>query len=156
MSLSLKCVHLAIAIAVTIQTPCFADATKFSAQDRKALEDAARFHEIASTKDLPDPIRKLCAEADGKMADPGGKWQVTDVIMEPSLPIRRLIWAATDGNYYVVCYERGGIVHSFHLVIATLAKGATKPTEIWAGNTKPNEFKDYAAFVASLKAGKVG
>ena len=135
---------------------CLADAPKLSTEHRKILEDALRFHVILSTANLPSAIVKLCAGDDGKIAEPGQKWQVGCVVTEPSLPIRRLIWAATDGEYYVVHYERGGIAHSFHVVIATLPKGTAKPTEIWVGNTKPNEFKDYAAFVAALRAGKVG
>ena len=89
------------------------------------LQDLSRFHEVHSIHDLPCAIVKLCAE-DGHIADPGQNWNATDAIMDPTLPAKRLIWAAAGGEYYVVHYERGGIAHTFHILIAKLMKDDAK------------------------------
>jgi hypothetical protein len=116
---------------------------------RKAVLRSGAFHEIQTTKEIPAPIMGLCAQHRERMAEPGQKWQVTDVITEPNLPIERLIFAATDGVYYVVHYERGGIAHSFEVVVAELPKGQGRPVAVWRGNGGP--FKDFAALQEWLK-----
>src|SRR5207247_4184861 len=69
------------------------------------LQDSSRFHEVHSTNDLPPTVIALCAE-DGRLAEPGQNWNATDVVTDPNLPGKRLIWAAAGGEYYVVHYER--------------------------------------------------
>src|SRR6266699_5587337 len=82
---------------------CYADVTKLPAEDRKVLQDSARFHEVHATSALPSAILALCdGGGDGKLAEPGQKWNATCVITDPSLPGMRLIWAAVGGEYYVV------------------------------------------------------
>jgi hypothetical protein len=129
---------------------CWADATKLSAHHRKALENSSRFHEVHSTGDLPPGIVALCAD---KIAEPGGNWNATDAISDPTLPAKRLIWAATDGDYYVVHYERGGIAHSFHVLIEKMVKDEVKAKVVWTAMGGP--FKDYAAFLTGLQTGKL-
>jgi hypothetical protein len=137
-----------------IQSLCDADARKLSAEDRKVLLDASRFHEVHATSDLPSTILALCdGGGDGKLAEPGQKWNATCVITDPSLPGKRLIWAAVGGEYYVVHYERGGIAHSFHILVAKLAKDDTKPTMVW--RAVGGQFEDYAAFLDALRSGKL-
>jgi hypothetical protein len=126
---------------------------KFAAEHRKVLQDSSRFHEVHSTDDLPPAIVKLCRGDEGKMAEPGQKWNATDAISDPSLPGKRLIWAAVGGDYYVVHYERGGIAHTFHVLAAKLPKGEAKPKVVWSAMGGP--FKDYAAFVDVLRSGKL-
>jgi len=139
---------------LAIQSLCYADATKLPAEDRKALLDTSRFHEVHSTNDLPPAILALCdGVSDGKLAEPGQKWNATDVITDPTLPGKRLIWAAVGGEYYVVHYERGGIAHTFHVLVATLTKNNAKPKVIWRG--VGGLLKDYAAFLIALRNGKL-
>src|SRR5262249_16816411 len=138
--------------AVAIQRFCSADVTKLSAEDRKALQDSSRFHEVHSTGNLQAAIVALCAD-DGRIAEPGHKWNATDVITDPTLPGKRLIWAAVGAEYYVVHYERGGIAHSFHILVARLAKNNAKPKAIWRAVGRP--LKDYAAFLDALRSGKL-
>ena len=123
------------------------------AQDRKALQDASRFHEIHSTRDLPPPIVALCAGDKDNLAEPGGKWNPTDVIVDTTLPSKRLIWTAVGGDFYVVHYERGGIAHTFHILVAKLAKSDAKPKVVWSAVGGP--FKDYTAFLDGLRSGKL-
>lgn len=145
--------HLScLLFAVAIQSWCCGDVTKLPAEDRRALQDSSRFHEVHSTGDLPAAVVALCAD-DGRLAEPGQKWNATDAITDPTLPGKRLIWAAVDGEYYVVHYERGGIAHTFHVLVATLTKNNTKPKVIWRGVGGP--LKDYAAFLIALRNGKL-
>jgi hypothetical protein len=144
---------LCLLFTAAIQTLCYADVTKLPAEDRKALLDASRFHEVHSTKDLPPAVIALCVDDKGKLADPGQNWNATDVITDPTLPGKRLIWAAIGGDYYVVHYERGGIDHSFHILVAKLAKNDSKPTVVW--RAVGHQLKDYAAFLDALRSGKL-
>src|SRR6266581_6316264 len=112
-----------LASAAAIQSLCCADVTKLPAEDRKALLDASRFNEIRATSNLPSAILALCdGGGDGKLAEPGQNWNATCVITDPTLPGKRLIWGAVGGECYVVHYERGGIAHSFHILVAKLTQ----------------------------------
>ena len=149
----MKHVSLCLLFIFAIQNLCCADVTKLSTEDRKALLDSSRFHEVDSTKDLPPAVVALCAGDKGKLADPGQNWNATDAVTDPTLPWKRLIWAAIGGDYYVLHYERGGIDHSFHILVAKLPKNDAKPTVVWRALAHP--FKDYAVFLNALQAGKL-
>jgi hypothetical protein len=149
----MKRIALYLTFVIAIQSPCYAEITKLSGQDRKTLQDSTRFHEIHSTKNLPPSVVALCADDKGKLGDPGQNWNATDAVTDPTLPWKRLIWAAVSGEYYVVNYERGGIDHSFHILVAKLSKNDAKPTVVWRALGHP--FKDYAAFLEALRAGKL-
>jgi hypothetical protein len=124
--------------------------SRLSADDRKVLQDSSRFHQIHSTHDLPSAIVVLCGD---KLAEPGQNWNATDSISDPALPAKRLIWAALGSDYYVVHYERGGIAHTYHILVAKLAKDEPKPKVVWQAMGGP--FKDYAAFLQALRNGKL-
>jgi hypothetical protein len=143
-----------LASAAAIQSLCCADVTKLPVEDRKALLDVSRFHEVRATKNLSPGVLALCdGGGDGKLAEPGQKWNATDVITDPTLPGKRLIWGAVGGEYYVVHYERGGIAHSFHILVAKLTQDNAKPKAVWRAIGGP--FKDYAAFLDALRSGKL-
>jgi hypothetical protein len=150
----MKRVSLYLLFAAAIQSLCYGDVTKLAAKDREALQDASRFREIHFTSDLPPAILELCdGGGDGKLAEPGQNWNATDAIIDPTLPGKRLIWAAGGGDYYVVHYERGGIAHTFHVLVAKLAKADAKPKTLWRAMGGP--FKDYAAFLNGVRSGKL-
>jgi hypothetical protein len=150
----MKPVTLHLLFITAIHGLCYADVTKLPVEDRKVLQDSARFHEVHSTNALPSAILALCDDGgDGKLAEPGQKWNATCVITDPSLPGKRLIWAAVGGEHYVVHYERGGIAHSFHILVGKLTKSDAKPTLVWRAVGGP--FKDYAAFLDVLRSGKL-
>jgi hypothetical protein len=147
--------HLSLCLLITavMQSFCYADVTKLPAEDRKALLDGSRFHEVHSTKDLPPAVVALCGDDKGKLAEPGQNWNATDAITDPTLPWKRLIWAAVGSEYYVVHYERGGIDHSFHILVAKLTKNDAKPTVVW--HAVGHQLKDYATFLDALRTGKL-
>jgi hypothetical protein len=146
----MKHISVYLLFAIAIPSLCCADVTKLPAEDRQLLQNSNRFREVHSTSDLPPAIVALCGS---KVADPGQKWNATDAIIDPTLPGRRLIWAAVGGEYYVVHYERGGIAHTYHISVAKLAKADSKPKEVWSAMGGP--FKDYAAFLDGLRTGKL-
>lgn len=152
----MKRISLYLLFAVAIQNFCFADVTMLTPEDSKALEDSSRFHEILVTTNLPPAILALCANGGERLAEPGQKWQETDVITNSyeSLPFKRLIWAAVSGEYYVVHYERGGRAHSFHVLVAILAKGEPKP-KVVLRSIADERLKDYSAFLDALRSGKL-
>ena len=149
----MKRVSLHLFFAVAIQSLCFADVTKLAAEHRKVLEDSSRFREVPATTNLPPAVVALCADEGGRLAEPGQKWEATDVITDSSLPRKRLVWATVAGDYYVVHYERGGRGHSFHILVATLAKGDPKPKIVWRG--VGGRLKNYSAFLEALRSGKL-
>jgi len=128
--------------------------TRIQPEHRKVLVDASHFREVHATTNLPQAVFALCADGSGRLAEPGQKWEVTDVIVDHSLARSRLIWAATDGDYYVVHFERGGYAHTFQVLIATLKPDTTKPTIIWQG-CAVYLLKDYRAFVREMQANRL-
>ena len=99
----MKHIGLYLLFTLATQSLCWADVTKFatanpsggglSAEDRKALLDASRLNEVHSTRELSSTILALCdGGGDGKLAEPGQKWNATDSIIDPTLPGKRLIW----------------------------------------------------------------
>jgi hypothetical protein len=127
--------------------------TRLAADDRMALQDASRFHEVHSASDLPASIVALCVGDKARLANPGANWNATDVITDPTLPGKRLIWAAIGSDYYVVHYERGGIAHTFHVLVAKLTRSNATSKVVWSAVGGP--FKDYAAFLDALRIEKL-
>jgi hypothetical protein len=149
-AMCMKPIGVYLLFATVVQSLCWADVTKLAPEDRRVLENTSRFHEVHSTSDLPSAVVALCGG--DKIAEPGQKWNATDAITDPSLPGKRLIWAAVGGDYYVVHYERGGIAHTFHILVAKITKGEAKPKAIWRAIGGP--FKGYAPFLDALRSGK--
>ena len=118
MSSSLRtCVALALAIAGTA-TIAAAEATRLSDEDRKALVTLVEVRRVdAVPAGVWTALAAASADHVSSMANPGEKWQATDVIMEKGLPWRRLIFAGVSDDYCLLHYERGGIAHSFHIML---------------------------------------
>ena len=94
--------HLSyLLFAVAIQSWCCGDVTKLPAEDRRALQDSSRFHEVHSTGDLPAAIVALCAD-DGRLAEPGQKWNATDANTDPIFPASAFFERSPNGapNYF--------------------------------------------------------
>jgi hypothetical protein len=70
---------------------------------------------------LPDTLKSafahLAGEQNFEMANPGERFQVADVIVEPRLPLRRLLFAGISKDKYFIHYERGGRGHSYHIAV---------------------------------------
>jgi hypothetical protein len=65
------------------------------------------------------------------MANPGERYQATDVIREQGLPWRRLIFAAVRQNRCLIDYEKGGRGKTLYLVVLDTSNDPA--TLIWGG-----------------------
>jgi hypothetical protein len=108
-----------------------------SAEVPTALSDALRTHlradrlvPVTVVAGLPgavrDGLKTLFDQPTLELAEPGAEFQSTDVIMKPDLPGRRLIAAGCSADHCLVYYERGGIAHSFHVVLFAVAKSGAR------------------------------
>jgi hypothetical protein len=136
-----------------LQLLCRADVTMLPIDDQKVLREITRFHQIHAATNLPPAILKLCADQNGRLAEAGQTWERSDFIRDDKLPRHRMIWSVTDGDYYVVHYERGGYAPSFRLLVAKLKAGDVKPSLVWRG--AGGQIEDFKAFVDALANNKL-
>jgi len=90
---------------------------------------AAEFVIVRKVADLPIGMRILYPYA---MADPGERFEATDVIMDSTLPRRRLIFAGIAQNHAFIHYEQGGIAHTYVTELVRLESGDTA-IRMWRG-----------------------
>jgi hypothetical protein len=87
---------------------------------RKQVNDA-RFGVVSSIRGLPlgvrDELQTMFGTATLDIAEPGAEFQVTDVIVKPNLPTRRLIMAGCTIDLCLIYYERGGLAHTWHVAL---------------------------------------
>ena len=80
-----------------------------------------RFGIVTSIRGLPlgvrDELQTLFGSQTLDIAEPGAAFQVTDVIVNPKLSIRRLVAAGCSTDHCLVYYERGGIAHTWHVAL---------------------------------------
>jgi hypothetical protein len=89
-----------------------------------------RFGIVTSVRGLPLGVREalqtLFGSASLDIAEPGAEFQATDVVINPRLPIRRLVAAGCSNDHCLVYYERGGIAHTWHLALFHWTPEATR------------------------------
>lgn len=80
-----------------------------------------RFQIVTSVRGLPlgvrDALQALFGSPVLDIAEPGTPFQVTDNIVTPRLPIRRLVSAGCSSDHCLVYYERGGIAHTWQVAL---------------------------------------
>ena len=96
-----------------------------------------QFAIITSIRGLPlgvrDQLQTMFGSRDLDIAEPKDEFQVTDVISNPRLPIRRLVAAGCSNDFHcLVYYERGGIAHTWHVALFHWTPAATRFE--WGGN----------------------
>jgi len=78
-----------------------------------------QFKVISKTEDIQANVKqafsKIIRQPSFAMANPGQKFQVTDVV-DRTLPWRRLAFAGVQDDKWFVHYERGGYAHSYYVV----------------------------------------
>lgn len=121
-----------------------------SAQQSERLARASAFKDCSTR--LPATIRALCADAQGKLADPGEAWESTDVVGKGRLARHRLIWAVTDAAYYVVHFETGGRGHAYRVAVFSTESGQ-QPRQLLRAYSK--RLARYTDFLQSLAAGEL-
>jgi hypothetical protein len=75
---------------------------------------------------------------------PAGEY---DYVLQPGLPIRRLVLAARAPGAWLVCYEQGGIGLSFEMVLVPFESGSVRGQPSWFGLNPP-----YPTNLQSLRA----
>ncbi len=117
---------LASAVAVTGQT--LAPVTLSAAL--RAHVKGERFEIVTAVRGLPlgvrDGLQALFGSQTLDIAAPGADFQVTDVIVNPRLPLRRLIAAGCSIDHCLVYYERGGIAHTWQAALFHWTPAATR------------------------------
>ena len=106
-----------------------ADAYALSGALRAHVQDE-RFGIVTSIRGLPlgvrDGLRTLFGGRELDIAEPGAAFQVTDVVVNPKLPIRRLVAAGCSTDHCLVYYERGGIDHTWRVALLHWTPAATR------------------------------
>ena len=127
--------QLLCAIAVSF---CSAVAAGSQATVAGALSGALRAHVenerfgiVTSIRGLPlgvrDSLQMLFGSQTLDIAEPGAEFQATNVVVNPKLPIRRLIAAGCSTDYHcLVYYERGGTEHTWHVALFHWTPAATR------------------------------
>ena len=89
-----------------------------------------RFGIVTSIRGLPLGVREGLQALFGSrtldIAEPGAEFQRTDVIVDSTLPIRRLAVAGCSTDRCLVYYERGGFVHTWHVALFHWTPAATR------------------------------
>ena len=106
-----------------------APSTALSGALRAHLNDD-RFGIVTSIRGLPLGVRgglqALFGSQTLDIAEPGAEFQLTEVIVKPSLPIRRLVAAGCSTDHCLVYYERGGIAHTWQVALFHWTPAATR------------------------------
>ena len=112
---------------------CAAGQTAPGAALSSALRDhlkAERLDMVTSIRGLPlgvrDALQALFGSQTLDIAEPGAPFQATDVVVTPKLPVRRLVAAGCSADHCLVYYERGGIAHTWHVVLFQWTPAATR------------------------------
>jgi hypothetical protein len=104
-------------------------AGELSAKLRNDVRDE-RFGIVTSIRGLPlgvrDGLQKLFATQTLDIAEPGAEFQATDVIVNPRLPLRRLVAAGCSTELCLVYYERGGLAHTWQVALFHWTPAATR------------------------------
>ena len=89
-----------------------------------------RFQIVSSVRGLPlgvrDELQTLFGGQALDIAEPGTPFQVTDVMVNAKLPIRRLVAAGCSTDHCLVYYERGGIAHTWQVLLFHWTPAATR------------------------------
>jgi hypothetical protein len=89
-----------------------------------------RFGLVTSIRGLPLGVREALQTLFGSssldIAEPGAEFQATDAVVDPKLPIRRLIAAGCSSDHCLVYYERGGLAHTWHVTLFHWTPSATR------------------------------
>jgi hypothetical protein len=102
-----------------------------------ALSEALRAHLknerlglVTSIRGLPlgvrDELQALFGSQGLDIAEPGARFQATDVVSNPKLPARRLVAAGCSTDHCLVYYERGGVAHTWHVALFHWTPAATR------------------------------
>ncbi len=115
-----------------------------------------RFGIVTSVRGLPlgvrDGLQKLFGSERLDIAEPGAKFQRTDVVEDPDLPNRRMIAAGCTIEYCLIYYERGGTTQTWHVALFHWTPDATRFE--WGG-TAPSGLKTFEDVRKAVLSGAI-
>ncbi len=95
------------------------------------------FKLISTTEGIPANIKeafvRYSRQPSFAMANPGAKYQVGDVVLDRTLPFRRLVFAGAADDRWFIHYERGGRGHGYYVIVFKVNPG-TKAQLLWGGS----------------------
>ena len=129
-------VNCAIGVSLLSAVVCCSQAAAPAALSVELREhiNLERFDVVTSIRGLPLGVRSglqtLFAsrefDVQREIAEPGARFQGTDAIGNPTLPLRRLIAAECSIDHCLVYYERGGSALTFHVALFHWTPEATR------------------------------
>jgi hypothetical protein len=107
---------------------CWLCIAAFGQENRHQLSPAERQHildgefkVISTTDGIPTKVEQafteITREPSFALANPGQKYQAGDVVVDRSLPRRRLVFAGVSDNKWFMHYERGGRGVGYYVVV---------------------------------------
>jgi hypothetical protein len=131
-------------------------------QFHKVLSNAEKQHIldgqftlVDSTQAMPEPVKNAFALITRKqgfeLANPGQKYQATDVIEGGHLTTRRMILAGANRDKWFIHYEHGGIGHSYAVVVFAKTQGGW---EFFWGGVAFERAKDLEDLRKKIAAGR--
>jgi len=111
---------VALGVSIRVRQIALSQGGPLSGVLRDHVQDE-RFGIVTSIRGLPlgvrDGMQTLFGTQTLEIAEPEAEFQVTDVIVNPNLPIRRLVAAGCAIDDCLVYYERGGRAHTWHVAL---------------------------------------
>jgi hypothetical protein len=93
---------------------------QLSAAEKEHILDG-QFKVVSTTAGMPANVKQAFSEITREpsfaLANPGQKYQVTDVVVDRNLPFRRLVFAGVNADKWFVHYERGGRGHGYYVLV---------------------------------------
>jgi hypothetical protein len=128
------------------------------AKYRETVLHSARFKPVLTIEALPSDVRAVCFPH-MRVANPKEYWSIGCGPKSPDSPSARLAWAVTDGELWLVEWERGGIYYDWDVALFSKKFGA-KAEVVWgrtmnqSGSTHPRQkipFQTFEEFKNSLR-----
>lgn len=115
------------------------------------------FTVVKTVKQMPPAVQKALGlpakDPLDSMADAGQKFQESDMISDPKLPFRPLVFAAVNAQYCLVYYELGGFAYRREVTLYRLQEG--KAIRTWKADIPmANWPATLAQLQAAIKSGK--
>jgi hypothetical protein len=127
-----------------------------SAAEKEHILDG-QFKVVSTTKGLPTSVKQAFSETTRErsfaLANPGQKYQVTDVVVERNLPFRRLVFAGVKDDEWFVHYERGGRGRGYYVLVFKIDPHGDAHL-VWGGSG-PNGAKNLEQLRKMVAAGQL-
>jgi hypothetical protein len=129
---ALTLVWALLSLTAEAQSP---DLTRAMPEALRAHIGGETFTPLTTVAALPQGLKgelaRLFKEKSLQLADPGAPYNATDAVGPDPLPFRRLIAAGCAADHCLVHYERGGIAHTYAVLVLS-RKGETIRL-VWGG-----------------------